>query len=387
MKTIFCTLFFTLISSISVLTAQSVSIQDVWRSIDRQDVDQYQANRHSSDTSRHFQITLYVDFGSRYLQSVEARNLINEQKIVSVDLYYSAYPRGLNHDVLNRGRIEELSKALPQVLDDANIKWRLYRQTACRNAREARQLFHGFVITVEPHAGITLLQEAMSYFEKIETGESVDTQFTDFVVSDVFDRNDWVNMLVVTDLTGSMSPYAAQLILWLKLNAIEDRIKQYVFFNDGNTLPDDRKEIGHTGGLYEIRSKDYSVIESLALRCMRSGHGGDGQENDLEAVLHGVSICEDCEHLILIADNFSPVRDMALLEQIKKPVKIILCGVSEETGINVEYLNIARSTGGSIHLMEQDLYNLIELNEGESIKIGGRTYIVDKDGFREERRI
>ena len=149
--------------------------------------------------------------------------------------------------------------------------------------------------------------------------------------------------------------------------ALDDRVKQFVFFNDGDYTRDADKVIGQTGGIYHTKSKAYREVELTALQSMFNGGGGDSPENDVEALLRGLHLCPDCQENILIADNFSKVRDLELLHEINQPIRIIICG--SETGVNVENLNLARDTGGSIHLMEEDLFELIQLNEGKTLEI------------------
>ena len=63
-------------------------------------------------------------------------------------------------------------------------------------------------------------------------------------VERVFERNkSWENMLVVADLTGSMTPYTRQLLLRFKLNAARKAVKHFMFFNDGDMKPDRTKRI------------------------------------------------------------------------------------------------------------------------------------------------
>ena len=73
----------------------------------------------------------------------------------------------------------------------------------------------------------------------------------------------------------------------------------------------------------------------------------------------------------MIADNASPVSDMILLDQIKRPVHIILCGMHET--INPDYLTIAHATGGSVHMMNEDV-DLKSIPEGEKLIIAGHEY-------------
>lgn len=175
----------------------------------------------------------------------------------------------------------------------------------------------------------------------------------DSTVIKVFDRMQWNNMLVVADVTASMYAYSGQLLLWLKLHEDERRIKQFVFFNDGDDKEDDNKIMGSTGGIYSTSSSVFDVVEQLVFKTMSNGNGGNIPENNIEALLNGLHACPDCSAVIMIADNASKVSDMALLKQINKPVHIILCGVHDV--INADYLNIAKSTGGSLHTAEEDI--------------------------------
>ena len=105
---------------------------------------------------------------------------------------------------------------------------------------------------------------------------------------------------------------------------------------------------------------------------MSNGSGGAIPENNIEALLVGINACPDCSSVVMIADNASPVSDMELLGQLNKPVHIILCGVHET--IQPDYLTIAHATGGSVHLMNEDLANLSSLKEGDKVVLGGREY-------------
>lgn len=169
-----------------------------------------------------------------------------------------------------------------------------------------------------------------------------------------------------------MSPYTIQLIAWFKLVTKKNNEISFLFFNDGNLTPDSSKIIGKTGGLYYKRLSNFKDVSELAIETMLAGFGGDSPENDIEAILQGIKQCPKCNNIILIADNYSNMRDISLLSKIGKPIHIILCRTYG--GINVQYLKLAQKTNGSIHTIEQDLSNLAKMNEGEIIKIGNKTY-------------
>ena len=60
--------------------------------------------------------------------------------------------------------------------------------------------------------------------EKERTSLGSDLDFADRTVLNVFERNKhWDQMLLVADITGSMSEYSAQIILWE--NSIKDKKK------------------------------------------------------------------------------------------------------------------------------------------------------------------
>ena len=197
----------------------------------------------------------------------------------------------------------------------------------------------------------------------------------------VMDRHkDWNNILFVTDVTGSMYNYSVQLMLWHKLNYLYKRATQFSFFNDGDRKSTSLKKIGSTGGIYHVKGDSYEDVEKEIYNTMNKGSGGDSHENEIEALIKAVKSCPDAEQIVLIADNWSNVRDMELLEELNVPVKIIICG-SRTTIVNLHYIEIAYKTGGSIHTIEQDITNLMELGSGKSIEIGGRRYIIKNGKF------
>ena len=193
----------------------------------------------------------------------------------------------------------------------------------------------------------------------------------DSTVIKVFDRVPWKKMLVVTDVNASMYPYTGQLLYWMKLHEDERDIQQFIFFNDGDNIDDDKKKPGHTGGIYSTNSSVFDVVAQAAFKAMSNGSGGAIPENNIEALLAGINACPDCATVVMIADNTSPVSDMVMLSQINRPVHIILCGVHET--INPDYLTIAYATGGSVHIMNEDV-NLSSIPGGEKIIVAGHEY-------------
>lgn len=189
------------------------------------------------------------------------------------------------------------------------------------------------------------------------------------------------NTLIVTDMTGSMSPYYSQLMLWHALRNESKRKENYVFFNDGDIKPDYEKIIGSTGGLYSVKTDQLFEVYNTMNTCMKKGGGGDCPENNFEAVLHGIEKYDSIQKIILICDNWAVPRDRELLANINIPIDFVMCGTS--LGMNPAYLNMAHQNKGKIHTIEKSITHLDKLELGEKFSIGSRTYILRKGGIVE----
>ena len=127
-------------------------------------------------------------------------------------------------------------------------------------------------------------------------------------------RNHFNNPLIVTDVTGSMSPYMAQLQNWFKLNATANPNMQFVFFNDGDDMADGNKKIGATGGIYYTPSIPVDQLLNFMAMVASKGSGGDCPENNMEALIKGAAMAKKAVgDIVMIADNDAPVKDISLL--------------------------------------------------------------------------
>lgn len=212
-------------------------------------------------------------------------------------------------------------------------------------------------------------EEFKMYQEEVNWFGSNFTSY-DPVVTKVFDRHpEWKNILVVNDWTGSMYGYGAQVLQWHMLNIEKSEIISVTLFNDGDFKGSQDKIIGETDGIYSELADNIPEMIDLFNYVMLQGSGGDGPENDVEAILNATSDFDDFSEIVLIADNNACVRDIELADRIGKPVRIILCGYDPKKGINPDFVFLAKITGGGIYTIDEDLENLkveIELgNKGE----------------------
>lgn len=385
-------------------------------------------------------IALPLDFGSDRFRDSTILEKLEDTHIKYITYVYSDFKSNpeFKQEELNRERLYNFYQYFPELFDSNETEWKIIEQTGAKSEKKAKDLFHGFVVYYRPvptkesieseiafmesmidtaltfispvsdtSTLITTVESAAlsdeegseTYYESDVAFEMADTAYTsetgtfnygnyfqDTTVSAVLNRNkDWDKMLVHCDLTGSMSPYSTQLFVWHRLNIDKNKVQHFVFFNDGDMTPDNKKKAGNTGGIYYSKADNFDELKEVAYKCMRSGYGGDAPENDIEAMLNGSKKCKDCEDVILIADNWSNMRDYEFIDKIDRPIRIILCGT--QFGINKEYLDLARATKGSVHTIEEDIGNLMDLREGEEITISGHTFIIQNGKFIEVKKI
>jgi hypothetical protein len=219
------------------------------------------------------------------------------------------------------------------------------------------------------------------HFSDVPTSGMTDLDLLnpDSVVTTVLRRNPWPNMIIVADVTGSMSPYSAQVLHWVPTGLASGRCSGFVFFNDGDQKSTNQKTIGKTGGIYSIQTQNFDSVFRMLKKTMSEGDGGDLPENPLEATIFSINRFNENAEVILVADNFSSPRDLELYEKINRPVHIVLCGARGT--VNPDYLFLARQTKGSIHTVHDDITTLHTMNDGETVMIEGKTYLLKNEHF------
>lgn len=185
---------------------------------------------------------------------------------------------------------------------------------------------------------------------------------------------------IVTDVTGSMGPYSAQVLLFLKYNSEVLKNSRFTFFNDGNGAPELIKRIGSSGGVYNVNSNNFDTIYQTILTAMENGNGGDIPENNIEAIISCAKKWNDIDTILMIADAGAPIKDIVLLKQLKKPVSIVLCG-NVDGNIPFDYFMLARETGGTIIQTNDEIRNLRKFKKGDVVEVGERTYRLSEFGL------
>jgi hypothetical protein len=253
--------------------------------------------------------------------------------VAEIWMIYSDYSQSktFNQKELNRQRIENLYKKMPWLKNYPDVKWQDMVFKKIKNADEAKNRFHGFVIVYKlPKAEPTL--------------------------GSVLDRHrDWDSIIVVADVTTSMLPWLQEVNNWLGRNLSDKRIDRFVYFNDGGGRPTSTKRIGQTGGVYSDTSHDYLKYTYGLRKYLVLGLGNtEIEENTLEALLEAQKHAGPGSIIVLLADNFSTPRDTSLIDLLRYPIKVIACGAAS-SDLNPSLVNIAYRTGGSIHTGIKDI--------------------------------
>ncbi|PKR80501.1 hypothetical protein CW751_08990 [Brumimicrobium salinarum] len=332
-----------------------------------------------------------MNYGKAEILSVMNKKELKTSNIIQIDLVYTNYPKGEDISALNKQRILNMLSIRPDLIKAEGITWSLVRQMYCKNEAQAKLMFHGAVIYYKPNQDQEMRKIEQKNYQSLPKDDSKKITEKDLekefrsnpVVINAFKRNKWEDPVIVADVTGSMYPYMRQVAFWFLLKMNKKEETYIALFNDGDRTPNDEKIIGRTGGIYTIKTKDYSQFRDALLRTVSLGNGGDTPENDVEALYKAQRDNPEAEELILIADNLADMRDQKLISKIKKPVRIILCGTKYR--INIQYLNLAFATGGSIHTLKEDLNDLINQSEGDTFEFLGKKYTI-KDGEVVERQ-
>jgi|GEM_PF-5844348 len=190
-------------------------------------------------------------------------------------------------------------------------------------------------------------------------------------VSRTLVNNNWTNAAVVCDVTGSMTSYYDQLLLWLrKFPEGDSSLPHIVLFNDTDK--------NSTKGLYSFKPTTYAETKSMVHKAATSGSGGGAEENNIHALLKAQEDCPSAESLVMINDNNIP-WDFFMAHLVEKPVHIMVCG--DPHILEVAYLNLARMTKGSVHVGDQNYTALESYGEGATLSYKKTVYTVRNGEF------
>ncbi len=202
-----------------------------------------------------------------------------------------------------------------------------------------------------------------STFYGIATGKDKVPENTE--INNIFEKVISGNekILLVADWTGSMYSYTPAVLNYFRIHS--GGIKYLALFNDGDGKPDGK--IGESYGVHYVNNpSNLSSIIKVADETKKAGGGGDGPENDVEAIWRSIKHFSSgtkwesryggeifvkkksggITKIVLVADGSSQVKDMSELHKVKYPVHVIFCKKSGSYAS--DYLEIAYQTGGTV---------------------------------------
>lgn len=291
-------------------------------------------------------------------------SIIHESKIIQPRYYMNKPIKDIYNTKININTDEELIHVSTKTIKNIGIF-----------TNEEQQRFKN---TDSVYLLVAKTSETKTIPKETEGTVPVKEPLKDSSLIKVLLRNKWNKPLVVADVTLSMSPFTLQLLNWLSLPQQKNVIQYFTCFNDGNDMPTEKKVLGQTGGVYGAMFTNIKDISNLVETTMEKGSGGDTPENVCEAIIKSLAMYNNCNEVVLMADNWAPVRDIALVKQINKPVKIIICGGT--LGTHIDYITIALQSNGSLHFEDSDITNLQDLKVGKEITIRGINYKLNDAG-------
>lgn len=413
-KTLFFVVIF--IGSLS-LHAQDQTPSQKYDNLEKESIGRYTLSAN--------EIGLSMNYGQFNVLNNEVIQQLKESEISEIRLIYTDHPKSLSFKILNTNRLRQLKSILPELFSSSSIKWFLVKQTNCPNKKVAQSYFHGFAFKVieKPKEVIVTKKQEEPVKEIVENtapqtiiNENDEPENSipkhirqvlkevpkkdwryfsvgsDSISIKIFQRNHdkWGdNIVTVSDWTASMYPYTTQVLRWHLNNQKDSKIRNFVFFNDGDKKRNNEKKKGKIGGIYSIQAESVPKIVNMMKLVKSRGDGGDLEENDIEALIWAMDKYPEADEFTLIADNKSEVRDMSLMGKLdNKPVRIILGRLPEEdfSALNLQYIDLALKTKGSIHTFEKDFYTKKELNDLKKYVKGLRKQLKEEMEKRKQQQ-
>lgn len=186
----------------------------------------------------------------------------------------------------------------------------------------------------------------------------------------------WPDAVVVCDLTTSMDAFAAQIYAWFRHNSKSPQIQGTVFFTDCDSSGHETRPNGPAGMFFVTRERDpRQALPTLLAAARNTLNNQFGPENVVEALQFAHREFPKAQHLILIADNASSVKDMALLPGLNVPVHVIACDTEpgHEYAFEPGQFQIAQQTNGSLHTLDDDVVP-DQLTNNDFVRVGSAYY-------------
>ncbi len=193
-------------------------------------------------------------------------------------------------------------------------------------------------------------------------------------------KDQWKQKRIVANIDCSMYKYIDELMVWNYSNKKEQEGNTYWLFN-GFNYNDNEEDQTHRRGIFQVKSNNVEGFFNTIDKIVNFSCRGSRLENVVEALVLSAKGKSAEEDLLFIADNYSDVKDLHKLKELRVPVHVLL--TASQFGLNENYLEIAYHSGGSIHTNDIDINSaqLKALNNGDRLSIGKHSYTFYKGKF------
>jgi hypothetical protein len=219
--------------------------------------------------------------------------------------------------------------------------------------------------------------------EALTANQNYYTEIGDEIKS-IFYRNkdQWSQKRIIANIDCSMYQYVDELMVWNYSNESEQKNNSYWLFNGFNYGGGhDGEDSPRSRGIFHVPQNNVEGFFTTIDKIVNFSCRGSRLENVVEALILGAEGKTPEEDLLFIADNYSDVKDLDKLKDLKVPVHVLL--TASEYGVNENYLEIAYQSGGSVHTTNQDIdaEQLKALKNGDQLSIGKFSYKFYKGKF------
>jgi len=194
------------------------------------------------------------------------------------------------------------------------------------------------------------------------------------------EQNTRLKTALVCDVSGSMQAYQPIILEWIEQHPGSDSmiIGGIVLFNDAGNYRKKIQAPESAKGVYSYEPISTPYIAEKVRKAGSEGKNSEVNENNFHALLRAQIDHPECDNLLMINDNYVP-WDAELAPQVTKPVHIIL--IPTDRAVEPVFLNLARTTKGSVSYLGETYKDLDAYNEGDVLTIGTANYVVRNGQF------
>lgn len=191
--------------------------------------------------------------------------LLSGAKIHHIDLVYSKYTgsNSASQDQLHFYRIDNLKKALPQILKDEPT-WKYIEQTGAQTLEEARTFFHGFIVHYGPSLDYQHLKDFFSPFQTAPESFMVDAK-----VGGTFKCKEGSTLHIAANAVSNSDGTPTEGKFTMQYKAFKDPA-DIVFSGIPMTYNNGNEDLNFSSvGMYDLRAsqngKDLALAEPIAV--------------------------------------------------------------------------------------------------------------------------